>query len=75
MTSLTPSHSEEALQSRLLREQEFENIHIMEFAGLQDGCQHEVLLQRTLSETTIGIAPTCRCRAVPSPNIPQQKSK
>jgi hypothetical protein len=56
MTSLTPSQSEEPLQSRLLREQEFQNIQIIEFAGFQDGCQHQVLLQRAFSEATIGVA-------------------
>src|ERR1017187_6282687 len=55
MTSLTPSQSEQPLQSRLLRKQEFQNIQIIEFAGFQDGCQHQVLLQRAFSETTAGV--------------------
>ena len=56
MTGLTPSQSEQPLQRRLLRKQKFQNIQIIEFAGFQDRCQHQVLLQRAFSETTIGVA-------------------
>ena len=44
MTSLTPCHSEQPFQSRFLREQELQNIQVIELARFQDGCQHQVFL-------------------------------
>lgn len=40
MTSLTPGHPEQPFQSLFLREQELQNIQVIELARFQDSCQH-----------------------------------